>query len=171
MLASRRFNGSQSLKSTNSVHRWVKNLDAPVTKILPNGNEKEIKGSLQKNTRTRQQKRTRGQMANNRDFRLNKGVDYGDASEKYDYSKRQQSDCYENFDSEESDEDDDDQDDDHDHDHDHNDDDGQNDGQDDDDDDDDDDDNDHDDDDDDDHTSTKLSSLQSSRGKGIVKLL
>jgi hypothetical protein len=48
MLASRRYNASQSLKSTNSVLRWVKNEDAPVTKILPNGNEKEIKGSLQK---------------------------------------------------------------------------------------------------------------------------
>ena len=171
MLASRRYNASQSLKSTNSVLRWVKNEDAPVTKILPNGNEKEIKGSLQKNTRSRQQKRTRGQMANNRDFRLNKGVDYGDASEKYDYSKRQQSVSYEDFDSDGSDEDDDDHDDDHDHDHDddhdHSDDDGQNDGQDDDDDDDDDDDND----DDDDHTSTKQSSLQPSRDKGLVKLL
>ena len=105
MLKSRRYNASQILQSTNSVYRWVKNLDAPETKILPKGNEKEIKGSLQKHTRTREQKRTRGQMANNRDFRLNKAVDYGDASEKYDYSKRQQSDCYENFDSEESDED------------------------------------------------------------------
>ena len=43
-------------------------------------------------------------MANNRDFRLNKAVDYGDASEKYNYSKKQQSSSYENFDSEESDE-------------------------------------------------------------------
>ena len=88
MLSSRRYNASQSLKLTNSVNRWVKNLNDPVTKILPNGNEKEIKGSLQKNTRTRQQKRTRGQMANNREFRLNKAVDYGDASEKYNYSKK-----------------------------------------------------------------------------------
>jgi hypothetical protein len=104
MLKSRRYNASQTLKSTNSVYRWVKNLNDPVTKILPNGNEIEIKGSLQKNTRTRQQKRTRGQMANNREFRLNKAVDYGDASEKYNYSKKQQSSSYENFDSEESDE-------------------------------------------------------------------
>jgi hypothetical protein len=43
-------------------------------------------------------------MANNREFRLNKAVDYGDASEKYNYSKKQQSSSYENFDSEESDE-------------------------------------------------------------------
>lgn len=99
MLSSRRYNASQSLQSTNSVYRWVKNLDAPVTKTLPNGNEKEIKGSLQKNTRTRQRKRTRGQMANNRDFRSNKSVDYGDASEKYNYSKKQQSSSYEFSDS------------------------------------------------------------------------
>lgn len=111
MLSSRRYNASQSLKLTNSVNRWVKNLNDPVTKILPNGNEKEIKGSLQKNTRTRQQKRTRGQMANNREFRSNKAVDYGDASEKYNYSKKQQSSSYENVDSEGSDEVDDEEDD------------------------------------------------------------
>ena len=168
MLSSRRYNASQSLKSTNSVYRWVKNLDAPVTKILPNGNEKEIKGSVQKDERTRQRKRTRGQMANNRDFRMNKAIDYGDASEKYNYSERQQSASYKNFDSEESDEEDD-QDDNHDDDHDDND--GQDDDHDDDDGQDDDHDDGHDDNDVDDHTSTKLSSLQPSRDKGIVKLL
>ena len=168
MLASRRYNASHSLKSTNSVLRWVKNEDAPETKIFPNGNEKEIKGSIQKNTRTRQQKRSRGQMANNRDFRSNKAVDYGDASEKYNYSERQQSSNYENFDSDgsdEQDEDDDghddndgqDDDDDDDHDNDQDDDDGQ--------------DDDHDDDQVDDFISAKLSSLQPSRDKGIAKLL
>ena len=111
MLSSRRYTASQSLQSTNSVYRWVKNLNAPVTTTLPNGNEKEIKGSIQKNTRTRQRKRTRGQMANNSEFRLNKSVDYGDVSEKYDYSKKQQSSSYELYDSEGSDEVDDEEDD------------------------------------------------------------
>ncbi len=91
MLKSRRYNASQALLSTNSVNRWFKHLDGPITKTLPNGIEKEIKGSLQKNTRTRQEKRTRGQMSNNCHFRSNKAVDYGDASEKYNYSKNQQS--------------------------------------------------------------------------------
>lgn len=50
-------------------------------------------------------------MANNREFRSNKSVDYGDASEKYNYSKKQQSSSYENVDSEGSDEVDDEEDD------------------------------------------------------------
>jgi hypothetical protein len=85
MLKSRRHNASQALQETNVVKRWIQH-PSPVTTIFPNGNEKESKGSLHKLTRVRQKKRSRGQMANMREFRMNKAADYGDVpSKKYNY--------------------------------------------------------------------------------------
>lgn len=89
MLKSRRHNASQALQETNVVNRWIQH-PSPVTTIFPNGNEKEFKGSLHKTTRVRQQKRSRGQMANMREFRTNKAADYGDVpSEKYNYGAKE----------------------------------------------------------------------------------
>ena len=49
----------------------------PVTKTLDNGKEKVFTGHYEEVKRQREKKRTRGQMANDRSFRSNKGAVYG----------------------------------------------------------------------------------------------
>ena len=91
MLKNRRFFGKQILKSNESVYKWIKKAEA-VTKTLPNGSEKLSKGEYSVVERSRHPKRSRGEMANDRQFSSNKAADHGLApSEKYIYDRTQQS--------------------------------------------------------------------------------
>ena len=91
MLKNRRFFGKQILKSNKSVYKWLKKAEAD-TKTLPNGSEKVCKGEYSQVKRSRNQKRSRGEMANDRQFSSNRAADYGlTPSEKYNYDRNQQS--------------------------------------------------------------------------------
>jgi len=91
MLRTRRYFGNKFLESNKSVYKWLKKAEA-VTKTLPNGSEKISKGEYSVVERSRHQKRSRGEMANDCQFSSNKAADYGHApSEKYNYARNQQS--------------------------------------------------------------------------------
>ena len=89
MLKNRRYFSKQILKTNKSVYKWLKKAEAD-TKTLPNGSEKVCKGEYSVVIRSRNQKRSRGEMANDRQFSSNRAADYGlTPSEKYNYDRNQ----------------------------------------------------------------------------------
>ena len=75
-LANKRYFAKKVLKEKGTLLRRMIFTD-PVTKLLDNGKEKVFTGHYEEVKRQREKKRTRGQMANDRSFRSNKGAVYG----------------------------------------------------------------------------------------------
>ena len=75
-LANKRYFAKKVLKEKGTLLRRMIFKD-PVTKTLDNGKEKVFTGHYEEVKRQREKKRTRGQMANDRSFRSNKGAVYG----------------------------------------------------------------------------------------------